>query len=468
MDIACRRDTICAIATPIGIGGIGILKISGADALRILRSLFVKPNGERPAAFESHRLVYGWIRDPETADPVDEVLVSYMAGPHSYTGEDVVEINCHSGYAVLNRMLEMVLRQGARLAEPGEFTQRAFLSGRMDLSQAEAVADLIHSRSEKALSQATRHLRGDFGREVNRWRELLMDLEAQVEAHLDFADDLSDEGEPELEALLDRVRARVIPALERIVSRYEEGRVLREGLSVVLVGKPNVGKSSLLNALVGRDRAIVTPVEGTTRDVVEDSFWVAGIQVRVLDTAGIREKPDAIESMGIERTLRSVDEADLVLWILDHSRPLTEDDDRIHRRIAGKRMLVILNKTDRPGPTGVETARSRYGLQGDILEMCALKAEDAERLKEILERRVLKEILLSAESTFAVNRRQRDCLARALEALERACALPHPESAPELVSEELRAARRELDALLGLEADEALLDRIFSRFCIGK
>ncbi|SMC23568.1 tRNA modification GTPase trmE [Desulfacinum hydrothermale DSM 13146] len=468
MDIACRRDTICAIATPIGIGGIGILKISGADALRILRTLFVTRTGKPRSSFPSHRLCHGWIRDPKTLEPVDEVLASYMAAPRTYTGEDVVEINCHSGYAVLNRMLEIVVSQGARVAEPGEFTQRAFLSGRLDLSQAEAVADIIHSRSQEALKQAGRHLRGDFGREVSRWREHLMELEAQVEAHLDFAEDLSEEGDPALAGLLSRVETQVIPALERIVSHYEEGRVLREGLSMVLVGKPNVGKSSLLNALVGRDRAIVTAMEGTTRDVVEDSFWVAGVEVRVLDTAGIRQKPDAIESMGIERTLRSVDEADLVLWILDHSRPLTEDDDRIHERISGKRVLVVLNKMDRCGPTTAQAARTRYGLEGDVVELCALRPEDAQRLKKILQDRVLKEALLSAESTFAVNRRQRDCLARALEALQRACALPDPEAWPELVSEELRAARKELDAILGLEADEELLDRIFSRFCIGK
>lgn len=470
MDIACRSETICAIATPIGIGGIGIIKISGPDALTLLQKIF------RPARASlfpppSHKLIYGWIVDPRTQSLIDEVLASYMAGPRSYTGEDVVEINCHSGYVVLQRILELVLAHGARLALPGEFTLRAFLHGRLDLSQAEAVIDVIHARSEKALEAAGKQLRKGFGEQVSRWREELLELEAWLEASLDFSDDVEDselEDVSELEAMAEELERHILPALHRLVQRYEEARLLREGLSLVLVGKPNVGKSSLLNALVGQERAIVTPIAGTTRDVIEDGFLVAGLWIRVLDTAGIREKPDMIESLGIERTLRCVEEADLVLWIVDQSRSLDEDDDRIEEKTRHKKRLVILNKRDCPMKTSAEDLKARYSLENAIIHLCAHDPGDVERLKRFLERDVLQEVLLGAESTFAVNARQKECLERAVMALDRAVEAARAQGLPELVAEDVRVARSALEEILGLHVDDAVLERIFSRFCIGK
>ncbi|ROR03549.1 tRNA uridine-5-carboxymethylaminomethyl(34) synthesis GTPase MnmE [Desulfosoma caldarium] len=467
MDIACRSETICAIATPIGIGGIGIIKISGPDALTLLQKIF-RPAHASFVLPPSHKLIYGWIVDPETQSPIDEVLASYMAGPRSYTGEDVVEINCHSGYVVLQRILELVLSHGARLARPGEFTLRAFLHGRLDLSQAEAVIDVIHARSEKALEAAGKQLRRGFGQQVSRWRNELLELEARLEASLDFSEDMELEGASELEAVAEQLERDILPALRRLAESYEEARVLREGLSLVLVGKPNVGKSSLLNALVGQERAIVTPVAGTTRDVIEDGFLVAGLWVRVLDTAGIREKPDMIESLGIERTLRCVDEADLVLWIVDQSRYLDADDDRIQEKTRHKKRLVILNKRDCPMETSVDDLKARYGLENAIIHLCAHDPGDIERLKRFLERDVLQEVVLGAESTFAVNVRQKECLERAVLALDRAVEVARAQGFPELVAEEVRAARSAVEEILGLHVDDAVLERIFSRFCIGK
>lgn len=467
MDIVCRSETICAIATPIGIGGIGILKISGPDALPLLLKIFrpARPSSLPPI---SHKLIYGWIVDPDSGTIIDEVLASYMAGPRSYTGEDVVEINCHSGYAVLNRMLSLVLAQGARMARPGEFTLRAFYNGRVDLSQAEAVVDLIHARSEKALEAAGRQLRKGFGERIGRWREQLLDIEARLEALMDFPEDLDAEDEGELEGLAEELERRFVPAVQSIVDHYEESRMLREGLSMVLVGKPNVGKSSLLNALVGQERAIVTPIAGTTRDVIEDGFLVGGIWIRVLDTAGIREKPDVIESLGIERTLRSVEEADLVLWIVDQSRVLDADDDRIAERTQRKRRLVVLNKSDCPSVTTSEALRARYGIHDPIVPLCAHRPEDIQRLKAYLENNVLRGVILGAESTFAVNMRQKECLERALEALGRAVKAARTQGLPELVAEDIRTARQAMEEILGVHVDDAVLERIFSRFCIGK
>ncbi len=468
MDIACRSETICAIATPIGIGGIGIIKISGPDALTLLQKIFTPA---RPSPFPppSHRLTYGWILDPATGSPVDEVLASYMAGPRSYTGEDVVEINCHSGYAVLNRILTLVLDQGLRMARPGEFTLRAFLNGRLDLSQAEAVADVIHARSEKALEAAGRQLRKGLGEAVSRWRDDLLDMEARLEALMDFPEEMdAEEGLSDLKALASRLEEDVLPAILTILDHYDEARVLREGLSMVLVGKPNVGKSSLLNALVGQDRAIVTPIAGTTRDVIEDGFLVGGLWVRVLDTAGIREKPDVIESLGIERTLRSVDAADLVVWIVDQSRPLDGDDDRIQQRTRSKRRLVVLNKRDCPPETTPDALAARYALSDPIFPLCAHDPQDIERLKAFLESTFLREMVLGAESTFAVNVRQKECLERAVEALRAAVDVARSQGLPELVSEEIRTARIAMEEILGVHVDDAVLERIFSRFCIGK
>ncbi|NLI80223.1 MAG: tRNA uridine-5-carboxymethylaminomethyl(34) synthesis GTPase MnmE [Deltaproteobacteria bacterium] len=458
-------DTICAISTPIGEGGIGIVKISGPHALPILRGLFTP--SARLCPFESHRLYHGWLRDPVTGATLDEVLVTFMAAPRTYTRQDVVEINCHSGFAVLNRALELILQRGARLAEPGEFTRRAFLNGRIDLSQAEAVIDLIQSRSEKSLTLAGRHLQGDLGRRLGNWRERLLQFQSELEVHIDFSDDVS-EDPADLSMLASRLATELIDPISRLSAEFAAGRIVREGLTLVLVGKPNVGKSSLLNALIGKERAIVTPWPGTTRDVVEDSFLLSGILVRVLDTAGIRHQPDAIESMGIERTLQSVGVADAVLWLLDRSRPLEEEDDAVFRAVAATRHIILLNKADLPPSFSEEAVRERYGMEAPLLSLSVLKEGDLQRLREVLNETIIKQPLALSQSMIVPNLRQQKCLEESLDALRRAHELLVSGQGTELVSLELGAARRHLETILGLNCDEALLDSIFARFCVGK
>jgi len=465
MDLKLADDTICAIATPVGEGGIGIIKISGPEAAAIAEKLFQPAHSGFP--LQSHHLYYGWIQLSEPRQLVDEVLLSYMAAPHTYTCEDVVEINCHSGYAVLNQILTLVMAAGARLAEPGEFTRRAFLNGRLDLSQAEAVIEVVRSRSEQALMVANRLLRGDFSEKVRAWRETVLGLQAALEASLDFSEDL--DGEPYPSALLvEMIEDELLRPLQEALAGYQEGRVLREGFTIVLVGKPNVGKSSLLNALLRKDRAIVTPFPGTTRDIVEDSFILAGVLVRVLDTAGIRQQPDAIESLGIERTFRSVEDADVVLWLIDASRPLTREDDAVFARITSKRYLVLLNKADLPPQVSLDEVEERFGRQAPILSLSVLNPPEVEALRGYLTKSYLQNPLTRGRSLIIPNQRHKICLEQALAALTNARELLWEDHYRELVSIELNTARRSLEAILGLVQDDAVLDRIFSDFCIGK
>jgi len=465
MDIKSQEDTICAIATPVGEGGIGLIKVSGAGASAIARKLFHPSLAALP--LESHRLYHGWIRDPASSQAVDEVLLSYMAGPHTYTREDVIEVNCHSGYAVLNRIMELVLQAGARLAEPGEFTRRAFLNGRLDLSQAEAVIDLVRSRSEQSLLLANRILQGALSQQIQSWREHILGLQAELEATIDFSEDLDDEP-PDHSLRLQILYQKVLLPLREALDHYEDGRILREGFTIVLVGKPNVGKSSLLNALLKKDRAIVTPFPGTTRDVVEDSFILSGILVRVLDTAGIRQRPDAIESLGIERTFQSVEAADIILWLMDGSQPLTEEDDAVFGKVASKRYVMLLNKADLAAEISSREVEDRFGGNARLIGLSVLNPYDIENLRNFLTENFLRNPLEMGHSTIISNLRHKGCLEHAWGALCRTWDLLEKGGYAELASIELEAARHQLDATLGWVRDDEVLDRIFSQFCIGK
>jgi tRNA modification GTPase len=416
-------------------------------------------------------LHYGWIEDPVSGELVDEVLLSYMAAPGTYTREDVIEINCHSGFAVLNRILELVLATGARLAQPGEFTRRAFLNGRIDLSQAEAVIEVIRSRSEQGMLLANRHLRGDFRQLIEKWRETLIQAQTRLEAFIDFSEDLAEESEqeaPAYQSLLEEVLEAVTRPLSATLKKYEEGRVLRDGLTLVLVGKPNVGKSSMLNALLGKDRAIVTAAPGTTRDVIEDTFLLKGVQVRILDTAGIRNQPDEIESRGIEMTIRSVSEADVVLWLVDNSRPLTSEDQKVYEAIGGLRCIVLLNKSDLPAAFPVGEVRQRFPGPGPVLRLSVKNPSDIERLKTYIAEAFIMRPLESCRSEIVPNIRQKECLEKAMSALVRAEELLRSNAYGELVSFELEGARKQLEDILGWGSDCELLDRIFLQFCVGK
>ena len=469
MDFRLLQDTICAIATPIGEAGIGLIRLSGPDALNDALKIFRAKDPTR--TLRSHTLNYGWIKDPVSGEVVDEVLLSYMAAPGTYTREDVIEINCHSGYAVLNRILELVLATGARLAQPGEFTRRAFLNGRIDLSQAEAVIEIIRSRSEQGLLLANRHLRGDFRQLIEEWRQTLIQVQSRIEAFIDFSEDIEEEAEeeaPAYESLLAELRDTVQGPIRATLNKYEEGRVLREGLTLVLVGKPNVGKSSMLNALLGKDRAIVTSAPGTTRDVIEDTFLLQGVQVRILDTAGIRNQPDEIESRGIERTIRSVSEADVVLWLIDHSRPLTSEDQKVYEAVGDSRCIVLLNKSDLAPAFQIDKVQQRFPGPGPVFSLSVKNPSDIERLKNYMAEAFIMRPLLSCRSQIVPNMRQKECLENAMSALMRAEQLLSSHAYGELVSLEIEGARRQLEAVLGWENDGELLDSIFSQFCIGK
>ncbi|MGO9019816.1 MAG: tRNA uridine-5-carboxymethylaminomethyl(34) synthesis GTPase MnmE [Syntrophobacteraceae bacterium] len=469
MDFRLLQDTICAIATPIGEAGIGLVRLSGPEALNMARKIFTPKGLTR--SLRSHTLHYGWIKDPVSGELVDEVLLSFMAAPRTYTRENVIEINCHSGYAVLNRILELVLATGARLAQPGEFTRRAFLNGRIDLSQAEAVIDIIRSRSEQGILLANRHLRGDFKELIKKWRETLIQAQTRLEAFIDFSEDLAEETEqetPEYELLLEQVIEGVTKPLRATLNKYEEGRVLRDGLTLVLVGKPNVGKSSMLNALLGKDRAIVTAAPGTTRDVIEDTFLLKGVQVRILDTAGIRNQPDEIESFGIEMTIRSVSEADVVLWLIDNSRPLTSEDQKVYEAVGGARCIVLLNKSDLPPAFPVERVQQSFPGPGPVFRLSVKNTSDIERLKTCLAEAFIMRPLESCRSEIVPNMRQKECLEKAMIPLLRAEELLRSNAYGELVSLELEGARRQLEAVIGWENDGELLDRIFLEFCVGK
>ncbi len=469
MDFTLLQDTICAIATPIGEAGIGLIRLSGPEALNKALQIF-QPKG-MARTLKSHTLNYGWIKDPVSGELVDEVLLSYMAAPRTYTREDVIEINCHSGYAVLNRILELVLATGARLAQPGEFTRRAFLNGRIDLSQAEAVIEIIRSRSEQGLLLANRHLRGDFRDLIEKWRETLIQVQARIEDFIDFSEDLAEEEEEEApanESLLEELREAVQGPIRATLNKCEEGRVLREGLTLVLVGKPNVGKSSMLNALLGKDRAIVASAPGTTRDVIEDSFLLQGVQVRILDTAGIRNQPDAIESCGIERTIRSVSEADVALWLIDSSRPITSEDRKVYEAVCGSRCIVLLNKNDLAPAFAIDEVQQLFPGPGPVFSLSVKNSSDIERLKNYMVEEFIMRPLQSCRSQIVPNMWQKECLENAMSALMSAEELLISDAYGELVSLEIEGARRQLEAVLGWENDGELLDKIFTQFCVGK
>ena len=456
-------DTVAAIATPAGLGGIGVVKISGPSAWAIAQRLF-QP-ARVPEIFCSHRLYHGHILEPNTGSTVDEVLTSFMRAPHTYTREDVVEINCHSGMAVLERILELVLRSGARLAEPGEFTRRAFLNGRMDLTQAEAVLDVIHSKTRRSLDLASEHLRGTLHLIITDLRTQLLQVLATVEAAIDFPDEEIET--PEGVGLAERLRTQVLGPVTDLLVRYEDGRILREGLAVIIAGKPNVGKSKLLNTLLRSDRALVTPVPGTTRDVIEEGFNLRGIPIRLVDTAGLGEADNLVEQLGMELTRDRIARADLVLFVLDRSAPLTREDLQIYEELGDKPRLVLLNKADLECHPDFAGAGGRFPGE-TILEISALQGDGIETLKDAVFRTILGCRLDTETSVVAPNLRHKMCLERTQGAVTRAIELVESGASGELVAIELQEALAHLGEIIGMTTSEDVLEQIFSEFCIGK
>lgn len=456
-----REDTIAAIATPPGEGGVAIVRVSGIDAEAIASRIFVRSGG-RNGRMESHKLYHGQIRDPEDGRVVDQVLLTIMRRPRSYSGEDVVEIHCHGGALIVRHVLGLTLRQGARQAEAGEFTKRAFLNGRLDLTQAEAVLDLIRARTDKAASLALEQANGALSRWVGELREQLIDILVQVEAAIDFP-------EEEIELLRRDELVRKTRALSAkiilISDTYRWGKLFRNGARVCISGRPNVGKSSLLNALLGEDRVIVTPIPGTTRDVIEEGISLDGLPVILWDTAGIRQSEDEVERVGIALSRQHVARADAVLLVVDGSEELSDDDRVLAAELGDKIVMFVVNKSDLPCRVD-QAALSRCVPQARLEQVSAKTGDGIAELKSSL-----RDLLLSRDNEAPIvitHERHRNALRRSAASLDRAGISLTEGFAPEFVAVDLNEARKALEELTGAIDNDDILERIFAEFCIGK
>ncbi len=455
-------DTIIAIATPPGIGAIGVIRLSGPDAFRIAGSVF---KGKDIAAQPSHTIHFGSIR-AEDGHLLDEVLVSVFRGPHSYTGEDVVEISCHGSNYILQEVMALLLRKGARLAKPGEFTLRAFLNGRMDLSQAEAVADLIASESASAHAVAMQQMRGGFSNEIRQLRQQLIDFAALIELELDFGEeDVEFANREDLKALIQRI----LGLMEALVHSFRLGNVIKNGVSTVIAGRPNAGKSTLLNALLKEERAIVSDIAGTTRDTIEETLHIGGVAFRIIDTAGIREAHDAIEAIGVAKTLEKVRQSALLVYVFDVIRCSPEEvrHDLAQLIHPDSKLLVVANKMDlNPYTTFEQYANEYFGPEAWV-PVSALNQMNVEYLKEKLLGMVL-EGNVNLEHTVVANTRHYEALLKASESLNDALRGIESGITGDFIAMDIRRALTFLGEITGEISTEDLLDSIFSRFCIGK
>jgi len=458
------EDTIAAIATPAGQGGIGIVRISGNEAIAVADAVVRLQGAKTLAQCKSHTVQHGWVVNAKDKETIDEVLVMLMKRPKSYTAEDVVEINCHGGMTVMRAVLQTVLNAGARLATPGEFTKRAFLHGRMDLAQAEAVVDIIHAKTENFLRQSHHQLKGELSTQLNEMREELIKLYTMVEALINFPEDGIDaQGRQQI---LNRISIQENKVIELLESS-KSGRILKEGIRIVLCGKPNVGKSSLLNALLKEQRAIVTDIAGTTRDVLEESAQIKGIPISLVDTAGILEPRDLIEMEAVKRSHLYIKGADLVLLVLDHSSPLEEQDRLLMEQLKAVRVLVVINKMDLEGRIDISVTKAIFS-QDNVIKISTLQAQSIQALEARIVDVICKDKNLDTHGLLISNIRHIKALEAAQENLQSACRLMNENTSLEFISEELKGAVNQLDAITGRNIDEDLLDRIFSEFCIGK
>lgn len=454
------EDTIAAIATPLGEGGLAVIRISGPHALQVADQAFV-PVGKaslNPSAAPTHTIHYGRIMRENQV--IDEVMLAVMRAPRTFTREHVVEITCHGGLLPAKLVLDTVLEKGARLALPGEFTKRAFLNGRIDLTQAEAVADLIHSRTELALTAAQEQLAGKLSQRINQLRDELMKTLAHVEAHIDFPDeDISPDTK---EKLLERME-RGVAFMDELLRTANEGQILRRGIRAAIVGRPNAGKSSLLNQLLGHNRAIVSPIPGTTRDTIEETANIRGLPVVFVDTAGLREARDEIELEGIRRSHDTLARAELILHVLDGAEPFTDTDEKYLAEFAGKKRILVVNKIDLP-----RRLVWPGGLNMPIVEVSCVTSQGMEALKDAIKDLVWAGEIKAEMLQVMINSRHQDALKRARTALRETIQGLRADQTLELVAMELRIAANAVGEIVGKTTTEDLLDSIFSQFCIGK
>ena len=462
-------DTIAAIATAMSASGIGIIRISGDDSMEIISKVYRSKGGKKQIKeAESHKIHYGFIYDNDTM--IDEVLVMIMKGPRSYTGEDTVEIDCHGGVLAMKKVLEAVIHAGARPAEPGEFTKRAFLNGRIDLSQAEAVIDVITSENEYALQSSISQLKGSVKNRIKEIREKIIYHTAFIETALDDPEHISVDGYGEV---LKEAAEEVIDQLKELIDSSDDGRIMKEGIQTVILGKPNAGKSSLLNILAGHDRAIVTDIEGTTRDVLEEQIRLQGLTLNIIDTAGIRQTDDIVEKMGVDKAKEYAKEADLIIYVVDASRNLDENDEKIFDLIYDKRTVILLNKSDLDTVVTEEMIRERISQKGvqKQIPVIAISAKEEQGIKELentVKAMFLKGDLSFNEEVYITNARQKNALVNARESMKKVIFSIDAGMPEDFYSIDLMDAYESLGNITGESIGEDLVNEIFSKFCMGK
>ncbi len=455
-------DTIAAIATAPGEGGIGIVRISGEKSLEVAQSIFKSKSGKMIKDYNTRTLIYGKIVDGEKV--IDEVLVAYMKGPNSYTAEDVIEINCHGGFISVKKILELILSKGVRIADAGEFTKRAFLNGRIDLSQAEAIIDVIKSKTDMAHEVAQNQLEGSLAKKIKDLRMNVTEVLAHLEVSIDFAEE---DVEEITYQTLEEKALELRNEIKKLYDTAESGKILRDGLKTVIVGKPNVGKSSLLNSILGENRAIVTDIAGTTRDVIEEFVNIKGIPLKIVDTAGIRETEDVVEKIGVEKSRESFSTADLVIMVLDASRKLSEEDMEILESIKNKKTIVLLNKVDLEAQIELEKIKE-FVSSDDIIEISALKNQGIEELQDKIESMVYQGSVKNSSNLMITNSRHKDALFKAYESINDAISAIEQRMPYDFIEVDFKNIWDYLGYINGDTVREDLLDTIFANFCIGK
>jgi tRNA modification GTPase len=458
-------DTIAAISTPMGEGAIAIVRLSGEKAIQISDKLFRGVGGKRLVDVHSHTIHYGHLVDPKTELVAEEVMVSVMKGPKTFTKEDVVEINCHGGLVSVNRVLQLALNNGARLAEPGEFTKRAFLNGRIDLSQAEAVMDLIRAKTDRAMNVALGQMEGRLSRLIQKLRQEILETLAHVEVNIDYPE-YDDVEEMTHHLLIDKARY-VKGEIEKVLQTSQQGKILREGLATVIVGRPNVGKSSLLNSLVHENKAIVTDIPGTTRDVIEEYVNVRGVPLKLLDTAGIRETEDIVERIGVERSRQVLKDADLILLVLNHSDELTVEDENIFAAVEGMDVIVIINKMDLPQKIDMVRVE-QLAKEHKIIRTSLLEDRGVDELEEAIAALFFAGSIEAGDMTYVSNSRHIALLNQALHSIEDAIDGVESGTPIDIVQIDFTRTWELLGEIIGQSVHESLIDQLFSQFCLGK
>ncbi|NHA43404.1 tRNA uridine-5-carboxymethylaminomethyl(34) synthesis GTPase MnmE [Staphylococcus schleiferi] len=458
-----QLDTITSISTPMGEGAIGIVRLSGLDAVEIADKLY--KGRKQLKDVPTHTINYGHIIDPKTQEVVEEVMVSVLRAPRTFTREDIVEINCHGGILTINRVLELTMTYGARMAEPGEYTKRAFLNGRIDLSQAEAVMDFIRSKTDRASKVAMNQIEGRLSDLIKKQRQSILEVLAQVEVNIDYPE-YDDVEEATSELLLERAQ-EIKNEIQKLLDTGVQGKIMREGLSTVIVGKPNVGKSSMLNNLIQDNKAIVTEVAGTTRDVLEEYVNVRGVPLRLVDTAGIRETEDIVERIGVERSRKALSEADLILFVLNNNEPLTEEDRKLYEVVKTSDAIVIINKTDLTPRLDRDEVKAMVGSM-PVIETSMLEQQGIDELEIQIRDLFFGGEVQSQDMTYVSNSRHISLLKQAKKTIQDAIDAAEMGIPMDMIQIDLTRTWELLGEIIGESASEELIDQLFSQFCLGK